>query len=187
MSILTECLPDYLIVGGKKQPIRSDFKTWLKFSVIMSKGELTEKDLVEIFKLVFFDLPLNIFEALNAIFEFYSHDVKSKKNNTNQTEKNSFDFEYDAELIYSAFMQQYDVDLCDSNMHWWKFKSLFGGLSEDTHFVKVVQYRTMDLSKIKDKAQKKHYLKMKALYKLPDNRSEEQKENSFSSMIEKMF
>ena len=128
-----------------------------------------------------------MFDALSAVFEFYSHDIQSKGNSKNHTEKRSFDFEYDAELIYSAFMQQYKIDLSEAQMHWWKFKSLFGGLSEDTHFVKVVQYRTMDLSKIKDKVQKKHYSKMKALYKLPDNRSEEQKEHSFSDMIEKMF
>ena len=38
----------------------------------------------------------------------------------------------------------------------------------------------IDLSKIKDKAIKKQYKQLKELYKLPDMRSEEEKENDFA-------
>ena len=90
-------------------------------------------------------------------------------------------------MIYSAFMQQYKIDLSDTRMHWWKFKALFGGLSEDTHIVKAIQYRTIDLSTIKDKEQKKFYKKMKSAYKLPDNRNEQQKEEYINTVLEGMF
>ena len=119
--------------------------------------------------------------------KFYSYTPVKSENKDRAVNKNYFDFEYDANLIYSAFLQQYKIDLCQTNMHWWTFKALLGGLSDDTHFIKVVQYRSMDLSKIKDKEQKRHYQKMKALYKLPDNRSEEQKEQHLNDVMESMF
>lgn len=189
MSILTEKLPEALVVCGQICPIRTDFKTWLRFSQLIAENELTTEKIVNIFKLVFYEIPPNLFEALNAIMRFYakSEDVK-QLSGKNTDKKRYFDFEADGDLIYSAFLQQYGIDLCDADlMHWWKFKALMNGLSENTHFVKVVQYRSMDLSKIKDKEQKKFYRKMKTLYKLPDHRSEAQKEKDFNSAMEGLF
>ena len=34
-------------------------------------------------------------------------------------------------------------------LHWWKFKAMFKSLKEDTEIVKIMRYRSMDLSKIK--------------------------------------
>jgi len=50
-----------------------------------------------------------------------------------------------------------------------------------------VQFRCTDTSKIKDKEQKRYYRKMKALYKLPDNRSEAQKEQQLNDIMAQMF
>lgn len=187
MSILTETLPDFVIVRGKKCPIRSDFKAWLEFSEIINKNISEAEKLFKMFKLVFEELPPNMYDGISAMMKFYSYTPTQKKTNEKSINKNYFDFEYDANLIYSAFLQQYKVDLCHVDMHWWTFKALLGGLSDDTHFIKVVQYRSMDLSKIKDKEQKRYYQKMKALYKLPDNRSEEQKEQHLNDVMESMF
>ena len=53
-------------------------------------------------------------------------------------------------MIYSAFYQQYHIDLAAAKMHWWQFKVLFSGLNEDTQFIKVIGYRNTDLSEIKN-------------------------------------
>ena len=187
MSILTEVLPDYLVVSGKKCKIRTDFKTWLKFSEIISKNDNETEKTIKILTLIFFELPPNLREALVAVGEFYSKEQKTSTKKGNSKNKAVFDFEYDADLIYAAFMQQYRIDLCESDMHWWKFKALFNGLSEDTHFTKIVQYRGMDLSKIKDKETRAQYMKIKSAYRLPENRSEAQKEADLVSSFEKMF
>lgn len=150
----------------------------------------TEKA-VQMLKMVFGNnLPPNFFDAILAIMQFYSHSsTKSIQEREKQeiVTKTYFDFAYDAELIYAAFLQQYHIDLCKTDMHWWKFRALLAGLSDETHFVKVVQYRSMDISKIKDKEQKKFYLDMKRRHKLPDKRSEEEKERQLNSIMEKMF
>ena len=191
MSILTENLPDYIVVRGQKCHIKTDFKVWLEFSSIFDDEGVTPEKIVKVFKLLFDKLPPNMFEAMNGVVCFFSHSretegVGSTKERTREI-KNYYDFEYDADLIFSGFYQQYKIDLTESNMHWWKFKALLNGLSDETQFMKVVQYRCTDLSKIKDKEQKKFYSKMKAIYRLPDNRSAEQKEKSLNNTMELMF
>ena len=41
----------------------------------------------------------------------------------------------------------------------------------------------MDLSKIKDKSMKKQYKKLQELYKLPDMRTEQEKEDDFAEAL----
>lgn len=187
MSILTDELPDYIVVGETKHPIKTDFKVWLKFSQLIGNGFSDITKIVEIFKLLFDELPPNMLEALKAVFEFYSHSVKDDKKSKEKEKKKVFDFEYDANLIYAAFFQQYKIDLTTIELHWWKFLNLFQNLSEDTKFMETVKYRSIKLSDIKDKKQKKFYAKMKKLYSLPDNRNQAQKENDLISAFEKLF
>ena len=81
-------------------------------------------------------------------------------------------------------MQQYKIDLNSIEyMHWWKFKALFEGLTENTQIVKIMGYRAMDLSKIKDKEEKKRYKKLQREYALPDDRTEEEKERDFADAL----
>lgn len=188
MSILTHTPPEHLLVRGEKCPIRTDFKTWLIFSDIVGNGEEILQKLPKIIGTVFFSLPPNLLDAIREVMRFYSCGVESENTSTEKAnQKKFFDFEYDADLIYSAFLQQYHIDLCESNMHWWKFKALFNGLSEETQFMKVLQYRCVDVSTIKNKEQKAFYIKMKSLHKLPDNRSEEQKEQHINDVMEHLF
>lgn len=176
MSIITTDLPTSLEICGKQCPIRTDVKTWLEFSHLVS-GELTPEKIADIFALVFYELPPQFMAAFEAMGTFYSHSEKTdvKKKQTS-SQKRVFDFDFDGDLIYAAFLQQYKIDLCLHQLHWWQFKALFNCLSEDTQFVKVMQYRSVNLSEIKDKNQRKFYRRMKQVYRLPDNRSEAQKE-----------
>ena len=51
-------------------------------------------------------------------------------------DKQPFDFEEDADLIYAGFMQQYGIDLQESSMHWWKFMILLENLGNGTRLQK---------------------------------------------------
>ena len=77
-------------------------------------------------------------------------------------------------------MQQYKIDLQDIKyLHWWKFKAMFDGLNENTKMAEIMSYRAMDISKIKDKEEKKRYKNLQEAYSLPDMRTTEQKEADF--------
>ena len=94
--------------------------------------------------------------------------------------KQIYSYEFDDDKIYSAFMEQYNIDLQDIKyLHWWKFKALFNALSENTQFVKIMGYRAMNVNEIKDKKMKKQYRKLQKMYALPDMRTEEEKEYDF--------
>ena len=96
-------------------------------------------------------------------------------------QKQIYSYEFDDNKIYSAFIQQYKIDLQKQDLHWWQFKSMFESLTDETQIVQIMQYRATDLSKIKDKAEKKRIKDLQDLYKLPDMRTEEEKENDFAN------
>ena len=179
MNILTDTLPEELFICGKNHAIKTDFRTWIKFSQIIFSGEMDHKRVAKALRLLFYKLPPKLDETLIAVMEFYSPPKRQSKARKNDNKKRVYDFEYDAEFIYAAFLQQYKIDLNKADLHWWQFKSLFDCLTDETNFIKIVGYRSIKLSDIKDKEQKKFYSEMKELYKLPDNRTEEEKEADF--------
>ena len=187
MSILTSSLPDYLTISGEKCPIYTDFKVWLKFSEIVEEGTPDEKKIAEIFMMIFPKLPKNLFQAFPAILDFYRCSKQSEETNAKSSSKQMFSFEHDSDMIYSAFYQQYNIDLAAAKMHWWQFKALFNGLSDTTQFIKVVGFRGVNLSEIKNNEMRKYYSKMKRIYKLPDNRSESEKEDALNAMFSASF
>ena len=126
-------------------------------------------------------------KAIDDIIWFYScgkSEEKTSQKNKKGKNKQIYSYEFDNDLIYSAFKNQYNVDLEEIEyLHWWKFKAMFNGLKSDNRIVEIMGYRAMDLSKIKDKDMKKHYKQLQEEYKLPDMRSEEEKEEDFAEAL----
>ena len=184
-NILLDKLPQYTSSGLK---IRTDFRESIKFELLMQDNKIDEQTkIMQALKLYYYDLSqiTDIKQAINDILWFYAggkKDINIEETKTDNTEnkKQIYSYEFDDEYIYSAFMEQYKMDLNSIKyLHWWKFKSLMNGLSENIQFVKIMGYRAIDLSKIKDKDMKANYKKLKKQYALPDMRSEEQKEADF--------
>ena len=170
--------------------INSDFRISILFELLMQDNELSEEEKVEQALILYYpnlEEITNHKEAIENIIWFYKcgkEEIKEnvdEESNMKNRQKQIYSYEFDAEYIYSAFMEQYNIDLNSiSYLHWWKFKALFNSLNENVLFSKIMGYRAMNLAKIKDKEIKKHYKKMQKLYALPDMRSEEEKENDFA-------
>ena len=127
----------------------------------------------------------NYNEAIEGMLWFYQCGKElansNEKNKNNNKYNQIYSYEFDNKYIYSAFMEQYKIDLQEIEyMHWWKFRALFDGLNEDAEIVKIMGYRSVNLSQIKDIEKRNYYKKMKRLYALPDNRSLEEKEVEFA-------
>ena len=60
-----------------------------------------------------------------------------------QDNRKLMDWNEDSELIYSAFMQAYNIDLIEEQgrLNWFKFKALLNCLPSDTEFMQVVRIR----------------------------------------------
>lgn len=182
-NLLINQLPQHTDSGMR---IRTDFRESIKFELLMQDKTIKDnKKIMMILNLYYYrpDRISDIKKALKEVLWFYSGG--NKKENINKTEDNNnkkqiYSYEFDAEYIYSAFMQEYKIDLNSIRyLHWWKFRALFMNLSENVFFSKVMKYRAIELSTIKDKEMKKFYKKMKKIYALPDMRTEEEKEYDF--------
>lgn len=185
----------YNIILGKlpthvpsKLKIRTDFRESIKFELLMQDREIPDIEKIKMALNLYYYEPSRIRDVNSAIKDilwFYRCGKEEKRkhidNVDNTNNKQIYSYEFDAEYIYSAFMEQYGIDLCNIRyLHWWKFRALLISLNENVLFSKVMGYRAMNISKIKDKEMKKYYKKMKEIYALPDMRSEEEKENDFA-------
>lgn len=188
-NILLDRLPHHTRSGLR---IRTDFRESIKFELLMQDRRINEKDkIMQALNLYYYDLKeiKDIKQAINDLLWFYrcGKEIEKQEDSSEETEqktKQIYSYEFDDEYIYSAFMEQYKLDLNSIKyLHWWKFKALFKSLNENTQFVKIMGYRAINLSKIKDKDLKANYRKMQKTYALPDMRSEEEKEVDFANEL----
>lgn len=176
MNLLIDIVPTYVEIDNKKYKINTDFRTSILFELLIQDNSIEEKEkIIRALELYYPVIPENIEEAIEKILWFYKcgkefqyGDSKSK-NSSKAKREIEYSFEYDDEYIYAAFLDQYNIDLQDIDyLHWWKFRAMFKSLKEDNLIIKMMGYRSINLSEITDKEQRKKIKKMKELYKLPE-------------------
>lgn len=197
MNILIDTLDSILKSRIGDVEFYTNFRNGILFEQLMNDPNVKKEDKPLKAILLFYANPKEVLKnkesiekAIDDIIWFYScgkiehfSDKESKKKTKNKT-SNIYDFNYDDGYIYSAFMQQYGIDLQEIDyLHWWKFKSLFNSLNSDTKIVEIMGYRSLDLGTIKDKKEKTRLKKLKDIYRLPDMRTEEEKEKDFGSSL----
>ena len=182
INLLLDLVPTTVDIDGKDYEINSNFRNGILFEVMMQDHELTDVDkIIQALDLYYPVLPNNIPEAIEKMLWFYrcGYDINelNRRGAGSGKKDQVYSFEFDADYIYAAFLDQYNIDLQDIEyLHWWKFKAMFKSLKEDNEFVKIMGYRSMDLSKVEDKKMKEHYRKLKRMYKIPEQISDSEKE-----------
>lgn len=180
-NILTDLLPDRVMVDGEECYMKTHFKRWIEFELIMTNPEINDQiKLAAILPLCFRKLPSDADKAVKACMKFYCGNVKKGAGGV----KTSYNFLQDSELIYAAFMSQYGIDLSKEDMHWYKFRALFKGLKSDNKICEVMQLREMNLSEIKDADVRRKYQKLKKFWELPDLRTDNEKEQELVLAVE---
>lgn len=180
MSTLTESFPTKLNIGGVECPINSDFRTVLRCYEVQGRAskQLSPEQLSEILRLFYPKVRRFSEEHIDKMFWFFACGREKEKKKfprkiAGLNNKQPFDFETDADLIYAGFMQQYGIDLQKEDMHWWKFMILLENLGSDTRFQKVMEYRTVDTtSKNLSKEQRKFLKAMQRYFELSNASSE---------------
>ncbi|MBO0555286.1 hypothetical protein EXQ41_04270 [Clostridium botulinum] len=187
MNMLIDLVPTTIEIEDVEYEINSDFRTSILFELLMQDNELSEEDkIMQALQLYYPVIPSNINEAVEQMLWFYrcGKDIIPSKGTGKGKSTQIYNFEYDDDYIYSAFLDQYRIDLQDIEyLHWWKFKAMFKALKEDNEIVKIMGYRSMDLSKIKDKEEKNYYRKMQELYKIPINKDEKDKLEEINNIL----
>lgn len=188
MNILVDLLPEKVTIDNKKYKINSDFRSSILFELLMQDNSVREEDKIFMALQLYYPvIPTDINLAIEKMLWFYrcGKDIsKSKGNGKSKSSTQIYSFEHDDDYIYSAYLDQYSIDLQDIEyLHWWKFKAMFRALKEDNMIVKIMGYRSMDLSKIKDKEQKSYYNNMKELYKIPIPQDEQEKLDEITAVL----
>ena len=122
-------------------------------------------------------------KAAEVIFNDY---ISLNKNKCSSGNLRLFDFEQDSIYIYSSFMTDYGIDLFEeqNKLHWWKFISLFQGLSDKTKMREVMNIRQRPVPE----PNKYNAEEIRRLYELKEyyalNISQEEREQNFRSGIE---
>ena len=180
-NILIDKLPETVEVNCQEVSINSDFRVFILFEQILKDYELSKEDKIKkCLSLFYKEKPANLIEAVEQMFRFYSMDFmndfhSAKKGKGSKKNKKLYDWDFDQAYIYAAFLSQYRIDLQEvAYLHWWKFRFLFMGLNEDNKISKIIGYRDMDTSKIKDKEEKKRYEQLKKTFAIPEKISKEE-------------
>lgn len=134
MNIKEKGCPNAVKVFGRIFRINTDFRVWLQYPDILNV------DLSRVFPEGIPIITQEVVDALDGFFSPSKDIPKVESSNTNAV----IDWDIDADLVYSAFMQAYHIDLMEDDLHWHKFLALFSALPEDTLLVKVMQYRAYD-------------------------------------------
>ena len=149
--------PKYVKIGEKKYKINTDFRVAIECQEIAlddSIGDF-ERALAIIYKL-FGDDGLddsNNYEKLLELAQKYLSCGKEIDSKTN--EEPDMDFIQDMDYIEASFMSDYNIDLQNTEMHWWKFYNLINGLSNSEMgnccvLNRIRNLRTFDTKDIKD-------------------------------------
>lgn len=190
-NLLTDRLPDALVIAGVRYPLYTDFRRWVL--------------VVELFSDELVDVGIQVNCAAKLIFrgenpvkagrtaEFYRslvHGIlwfascgrgvrhpSAKSSVPGKPTEPVFDFSFDADKIFAAFWQTYGIDLCDPavNLHFWKFMALLRNLPKETEFMQTVALRRTDTSKIGDDELRRQVRRAKASVRIRTEADKEQK------------
>lgn len=150
INLTRTSLPNTVCVCGRDVFIRTDFRLWLRFEQnlkdIKNGGTFDVSDFFVSEKPSSFGAtPEQILLGMSE-FAHPARELPRKINNSNNAVL--VDFSIDADLIYAAFRQQYNINLLDPELklHWHEFLALFNALTDATLMAKVMGYRAYNKS-----------------------------------------
>ncbi len=189
MNLLIDSVPKAIEVNRERYSIRTDFRIWIMFEQLLLDDSVDDSyKLDAAVKLVFGDTtrkpPIND-DTVQAILDFYGcgKAVEGGKGKSSAKDSKIYDYDADEEYIYAAFLQQYNIDLQKvQKLHWWQFKALFCGLTDNCKIVEIMGYRAVKLEDV-PKSQRSFYRKMKKLYALPVSADELAKTNEIEEAL----
>ncbi len=128
------------------------------------------------------ELPPHMDSAVKALFDFMVQG-KDVNHSPHKSSEKLMSFSKDEGVIFASFLSQYGIDLYNANLHWWSFMHLLNGLNDNTAFMKIVAYRSVNCQSIKNKDMRKFYRKMKYKYNITDNINDEKIASAIESIM----
>jgi len=146
LSLTKVKLPDCINVDGKLFSIKTDFRDWLNFSRVVNTKDAVIDDVDFIY---INEVPPAAYKrkAFEKMLEFFQPKSELPRKMPGASAGKVLDYELDADLIYAAFMEQYRIDLMETDekghavqMHWHIFLTLLQGL-HNTKLNEIMSWR----------------------------------------------
>lgn len=175
MNFFYEAFPDTVNIRGEEVHIITDFREYIRLLDMLKCDELSNLQKQIILGEYFLnEIPVDE-EAISALTAFVAMETCDPSNNGDEEngeqeapQKNLFSYVIDYPFILAGFLRDYGIDLERVEyLHWWKFRMLFDGLSDDTEIKQRIMYRGIDLSSIKDKDERKRIERIQRKIQLP--------------------
>lgn len=142
-----DSLPNVISTGGREFPVFTDFRVWMQFEISLT--EMGPNDLIPVDYLFPGEKPR--YCRIEDLLEFSRPKNVLPRPVFGNSDVIVIDYELDADLIYSAFLGQYGIDLVDvEHLHWHKFLALLAGLNDSTRLREVMGYRCYEKSTEKE-------------------------------------
>ena len=175
-DILTKSLPETVKIQGMDYPIRWDFRVGIQLDALLRSKVAEEEKCLKMLQMYYPSIPSDLAQAIEAILWFYRcgeesdrEEEEKQRYRRRRAKEPAWAFSQDAPYIYSAFREQYGIDLTQPDkLHWWKFMALFESLGEDTKMSRIMYYRQASTSGM-PKSQRAFVNEMKKLYRIEDN------------------
>lgn len=165
MNLLIDNFPTHLC----GIPIDTDYRRMVQFELLMLDKDIPSNDKMTLaLNLIYLQPVPDLQEAWDGLLWYYRCGAtqESEQNNGISTSPHRmYDFEQDAQRIYTAFLQEYHIDLQSEPLHWFKFYTLLVNLPEHCPLAKIMYYRTVNLSQLKGE-ERKHAMKMQSKFAL---------------------
>lgn len=178
---------------GHTYRINLAYDTVLSFYELLEDDHFSDEEKVAVAFQMFFDsreinaddkFQIEAFKVISRYLNedpYISADGDDSEAEGNVTSPRYYSFKQDAEAIYASFYEQYGIDLLyqKQKMHWDQFKALFAGLGPKTYFMRIVQIRQEDVTKLEGKAQQE-MIRAQQRYALEDDQTQEAIQNQIN-------
>lgn len=172
--------PEYIRVGNKEYKINTDFRIAIECNEIAENPNIGdyERALAIIYKL-YGSEALNDFQNHQKILELTKKYLACGEEIKETHEKPDMDYVEDMDYIEASFMSDYNIDLSNTNMDWYKFNKLINGLSNSDMgncciLNRVRNLRNFNVNEIKDQKEKQKIIKAKQQVALKKNKAKKQ-------------
>ena len=180
IDLTTNTLPDVVVYQGREFKVHTDFRLWMKFEISLAK--MRKGDLIPVAYLFRDVMPE--YCDINSLLKFSRPQKELPRQTFGNPNVIVVDYELDSDLIYSAFLGQYGIDLIDIKyLHWHKFLALLAGVNDSTRLREVMGYRCYEKSTEKEEVWRE---KLRRAWEINRISAEEQEElDEFSSLFTK--
>lgn len=184
-------MPDHLIVGGKRYPIRTDFRVGIRVRqmiwdpyyaahpaalldgirhLLFAGDAVAADDAALLCAVVWYLLdgrvePERIMARLSGDA---GSDLARKLCAGKEDGDPVFSYLWDTPALYAAFLQAYRVDLLCADMHLWQFDALFASLPDDCALSRTMALRALPLQSVEDGDARAALAAGKLAHRIPD-------------------